>query len=1040
MNNQVKWDKKIKCEILMKKVALVFSSDYELFGDGSGNVNREQIQPTDELVNILSPYDAKLTIMFEYAQYCIYEKFSKENIDLKHANEKIKEQLINLVKKGHDVQLHYHAQWRDAKYNGVNKQFNLDLEKVDISCLEYDEIVSILKEGKRFLETLLKPYKSDYECVAFRAGSWAVKNEKKLAKALQECGFKLDSSVVPNAKFESEHVNFEYHNSPYQYHYWHCHDDLSTNIPNGKLIELPIYTKKSHFAAFKYLNKKYAESRKVVKALYTQKISEVNFSLYEKVKKVVTRNYYMADINTMDYKTLISMLEDVIHNDKSNRKVIPIMFIAHSKVSYYLEDLKLFFYYLEKNYPEKIEYWTLQETVENIENGLNENREIVNITDENDIQQSPFVLPILGEAKYLETKSDEYGWFVSKNFVLPYYIDKKSIFSRLVFSTNIISTQNTVTKKAEKLFLDSVVMLVKEKKLCDFIYKAQSNVVFDVCPRRSTCVPWGTYIVDLAKSEEELFTSFNSKARNAIRKAIKEGVSVSQTQDVYLIYENIKETLRRQSSVHYPSLEYIQKLHQLDNAVFLVAKHKESVQGTLILLYDKHRGYAMYAGSIQKPVLGSLDLLHYEAMKFLQSKNIPLYDFVGTRLNIKKGSKQEGIDRFKRKFNPQLEQGFAFRTIVRPFKFYMYFFMVRLYFRLKDVRYTDPITEIMTETNSNDGYLLLLGPRYNTKNAQLVGGPIVLFEELIDQLKKNQITFKVIDTNKQNHANVFVAYLRIMLYLTCMSRTASHISLHSSRDYRILGVIVIILSKLHGKKSSLRKFGGEARDTYMNSKGFNKKIFTFIFTNFDYLFMETRYLVSFFKKLNSHTSWFPNVRNRVLEPKIPRSFERRFVFISHVIQEKGVREIIEVANQLDDSYTVDIYGPLIFQDFEKKDFDNTLVNYKGALSSDRVLSTLNQYDVVLLPSYKEGYPGIVIEAYSLGMPVITTNLDSISEIVDDYKTGILVTPKNVEQLRNAIEFFNEANYVNMSQNAYEKFNDFKSDVVTKKFIEIIDAK
>ena len=1023
----------------MKKVALVFSSDYELFGDGSGSVDREQIKPTRRLVDIISPHGAKLTVMFEYAQYCTYEKFSNINSDFKHANELIREQLIELVKNGHDVQLHYHAQWRDTEYQ--NQQFKLNLEKVDISCLQYDEIVQVLRDGKQFLETLLKPYKADYECVAFRAGSWAVKNEKRLARALKECGFELDSSVVPNAKFESEHVNFEYQNSPYQYHYWHCNDDLSTDIPSGKLIEFPIYTKKSPFAAFKYLNKKYTESRMIVKSLYTQKISEVNFSLYEKVKKVVTRDYYMADINTMDYKTLISMVEDVILNDKSNRKVVPIMFIAHSKVSYYLDDLKLFFSYLENNYQNKIEYWTLQETVENIENGLNINTEIITTSDVNDIQLFLDVLPILGMPEYLKTKSDEYGWFISKKFILPYYIDTKGPFSRMVFSTNIVTIEKDQRKRERKLFLDSVISYTKEKKLCDFIYKAQSNVVFDVCPKESTSIPWGTYEVNLSKSHEELFDSFNAKARNAIRKALKEGVSVFDTQDAKLVYENIKQTLQRQSSIHYPSLQYIKTLQQLnDSVLFLVAKHKDEIQGTLILVYDKYRGYAMYAGSVQRPITGSLDLLHFEAMKFLQSKNIPIYDFVGTRLNIKKGSKQEGIDRFKRKFNPQLKKGFAFRTIIRPYKFYMYLIASNLYFRLKGIKYNDPITEILAEEKNNKKYLLCLGPRYNTKNAQLVGGPIVLFEELIHQLNKNQIGYKIIDTNKKNYANVFVAYFTIITSLILMARKSYHISLHSSRDYRVLAVVVLLLSKLYNVKSSLRKFGGEAKDTFIQAKGPAKKVFKFIFTNVDYLFLETKYLVEFFQTMNPNTYWFPNVRNRLVEPNLPRKFHKRFVFISHVIREKGIREIIEAVAQLDSSYQVDIYGPLMHGQFEKKDFNNTCVNYKGALPSDRVLSTLNQYDVVLLPSYKEGYPGIVIEAYSLGMPVITTNLDSISEIVDDYKTGILVTPKNAEELRNAIEFFNEENYVNMSQNAYEKFNDFKSDVVTKKFIETIDAK
>jgi len=102
----------------------------------------------------------------------------------------------------------------------------------------------------------------------------------------------------------------------------------------------------------------------------------------------------------------------------------------------------------------------------------------------------------------------------------------------------------------------------------------------------------------------------------------------------------------------------------------------------------------MYAGSIATPQVGSLDLLHYEAMLLLQSKGVNIYDFVGTRLHITKGSKQAGIDRFKRKFNPTLRKGIAFRTVINPLKYYLYLYLSKVYFALKGIRYNDPISQI----------------------------------------------------------------------------------------------------------------------------------------------------------------------------------------------------------------------------------------------------------------------------------------------------------------------------------------------------------
>ena len=1022
----------------MNKIAIILSSDYEVFGDGSGKVEAVQIKTTNDILQKLEPYGAKLSIMFEYGQYLAYEKFANDKNSFSLDNKLIEEQLIGAIQNGHDVQLHYHAQWKNATYNADTKSFNVDLNHVDITSLEYTEIVNVLKQGKVFLEKLLKPYKSDYKCIGFRAGSWAVSNEKKLFKALKEIGFLIDSSVVPNTKFESEQVNFEYLNSPHQYLYWNINKDLSTRSLENNFIEMPIYTKKSRCSFLKYFNQKFLNNKKIVKKLYKSKISENNYSIFQKLAKVLNRNYYMADLNTMSADTLIKMVDDAYNENKSNEALIilPLMFISHSKTSFDLNDLNFFFEQLEKKYKDKIIYWGMQEATEYILNLKQEDEfTFISLAKKLDTEIDNN-LPILGQEKYLKSKSDDYGWFLSNNSVLAYYIDKKAIFKRLIFSTNVISINGNLSPEKEKIFLDATLDYIKKNKMCDFIYKAQSNVVFMTCPKNSKCIGWGTYQVDLQKSEDLLFKSFDAKSRNVIRKAIKEGVLVKEEKNIEVIYGNIKETLERQKSIHYPSLEYITKISKLkDSAKCLVAVKDDIVQGSLVLLYDSKCGYALYAGSIKSPQTGSMDLLHFEAMKFCQSNDIFKYDFVGTRLNIKPGSKQEGIDRFKRKFNPSLIKGYAFSSVINPYKYFIYKKLVKLYFLVKGYVYNDPIENILKEEETEK--ILLIGPRFNKENPELVGGPIVLFEGLLQEFKKNNIDFSLIDTNKKNYRFLYTSYICIVTNILYKSLFHNNISFHSSRDYMLFSPFIIFVGKLFNKKTSLRKFGGEAKRTYEDAIGLKKKYLLFIFQNFDNLFMETKYLENFFKRMNKNTHWFPNVRTRNEIAKFPRKFQKKFVFISHVIKEKGITEIIEASAKLDNSYIVDIYGPMLDDDYSAKSFIGTNVSYRGALKSSEVLKVLNSYDVALLPSYKEGYPGIIIESYSLGIPVISTNLDSIMEIVDDYKTGILVKPRSIVELEEAIKYFDSKNYEKMSELAYEKFNFFESCLNTKKFIDTI---
>ena len=650
-----------------------------------------------------------------------------------------------------------------------------------------------------------------------------------------------------------------------------------------------------------------------------------------------------------------------------------------------------------------------------------------------------FNLPILGQVEYLLTKSDEYGWFYTNNYAIAFFIDKRLIFKRLVFTTGVIcKDKNEQTQLTEKEFLNKLIIYVKKYKICDFIYKAQSNVVFKTCPQNAICVPWGTYQVDLKKSKDELFASFNSKSRNVIRKALKSGVIVEKTNDHTVIYENIKSTLVRQNSLHYPSSEYLKKIKEIEgNSAFFIVQKNGIIQGSLVLLYDTYRGYAMYAGSIPHPITGSLDLLHYEAMKFLQNKGVKLYDFVGTRIHIKKGSKQEGIDRFKRKFNPSLVKGYSFKVIINPFKYALYMIFSGLYMKLHGISYKDPIDEI---SQDEEYYTtLLMGPCFNKKDSSLVSGTIILFEDLIAQYEKHKLSFKVVDTNKANYSFYYFGYLYIIYYFLQEARYSQKILLNSSKDYLLLAPVFFIYTKLQRKKLFLRKFGGDARENFLKAHFMLKYYYKYLYSKFDTLFFETKYLVDFFSKYNSHTFWFPNVRYKTIEYK-SRQYHKKFIFLSHVIETKGINEILEVAKKLGTSYTIDIYGPILDIKYNELTFSgHENLHYKGAVEPFNVINVLKNYDVVLLPSYKEGYPGVILEAYSLGIPVITTNLESIKEIVDDYITGILINPKNVEELYDAIYYFNRENYGEFSKNAYKKFDLFDSNKVFKEFLNIIDG-
>ena len=76
--------------------------------------------------------------------------------------------------------------------------------------------------------------------------------------------------------------------------------------------------------------------------------------------------------------------------------------------------------------------------------------------------------------------------------------------------------------------------------------------------------------------------------------------------------------------------------------------------------------------------------------------------------------------------------------------------------------------------------------------------------------------------------------------------------------------------------------------------------------------------------------------------------------------------------------------------------------FEGWVSGDKKIELLNKSDVYILPSYKEGLPISILEAMSYEMPIISTPVGGIPEIVSNGENGYLVEPGNKEDIYKAI--------------------------------------
>jgi Acetyltransferase (GNAT) domain len=310
------------------------------------------------------------------------------------------------------------------------------------------------------------------------------------------------------------------------------------------------------------------------------------------------------------------------------------------------------------------------------------------------------MLPVFGSEEFLASKGSDYGWFVSPQFALPFVIDGrfgKLGFNRLIFTTEAIGLQPDSTAEAEARFLDEVVSICQSRRQIKVdCIATQANAVFRSVPSGSDFMDWGSYVVDLTVPESAIFDAFHAKHRNSIRKATSGCIKVTSTSDIDAVYENLKETMVRQALLYYPSKSYLREMQRRlkDKITFYLASRDDKIQGSAVVLHNHLGAFYYYGGSIAEPFSGSLNLLHFEIMKDLKRKNVPVYDFMGTRIVVDDESKLAGIQRFKRRFSSGMRQGYYFRKIINPLGYRVFRCAVKTYFFLKGSRYTgDAIDE-----------------------------------------------------------------------------------------------------------------------------------------------------------------------------------------------------------------------------------------------------------------------------------------------------------------------------------------------------------
>lgn len=150
-----------------------------------------------------------------------------------------------------------------------------------------------------------------------------------------------------------------------------------------------------------------------------------------------------------------------------------------------------------------------------------------------------------------------------------------------------------------------------------------------------------------------------------------------------------------------------------------------------------------------------------------------------------------------------------------------------------------------------------------------------------------------------------------------------------------------------------------------------------------------------------------------------------FIFIGRMVKDKGLNELVQAFDELSKSNSnckLILVGPREDHlDPLAAETENIIEINKHILSvgfQEDVRPFLSACHVLVHPSYREGFPNVILQASSMNLPSIVTNINGSNEIIEHNTNGLIVPVKDISSLKNAMEILieNPEKRLKMSKN------------------------
>ena len=231
-------------------------------------------------------------------------------------------------------------------------------------------------------------------------------------------------------------------------------------------------------------------------------------------------------------------------------------------------------------------------------------------------------------------------------------------------------------------------------------------------------------------------------------------------------------------------------------------------------------------------------------------------------------------------------------------------------------------------------------------------------------------------------------------------------------------IFFLIAKYLYGKKVVLHMHAADFHTFYDRSFPLLKKLIYHYITHVDCVIVLSASWKQYFSETfpTGRFIIIPNIVEAVSSPvssQVPKNGSLlTFLFLGEIGQRKGIFDLLKVIAEHQDTFRnkccfkIGGNGEVErLQSIINEHNIGDIVQFLGFVSGDKKTSLLKNSDIYILPSYNEGLPISILEAMAHSMPIISTTVGGIPEIVKDGENGILISPGNYDAMAKAILFF-----------------------------------